>query len=311
MKQADDRRLLREYLLGTLPAEQQEEARKRLDADVAFQRLLEEEQATLARLDVLPEVQPPPDLKERTLERIRPARPSRWQRSLIEAGIAVGLVVVMAAILLPALGRARESAHRSSSQNNLKLMGLIFKMYANEQRSFFPPVTPVSGAWMCDLSTICPEYLTDASTLVDPGSTRITVADMQEIVKEQPLNWHAFTRAAAESYVYLGWVVRDDADVQAVVEAREKMSPEQLSQDIRLADRTLPRLKEGVEQLYCNDPANPTERTKITSEIVVMFERQDHNGTGRYVLYFDGHVAFVPRGTFPCTDAVDQALGLR
>jgi prepilin-type processing-associated H-X9-DG protein len=312
MNQADDRCLLREYLLGTLPAEQHETVRKRLDADGGFRQLLEGERAALARLDALPEVQPPPDLKERTLERIRPARPSRWQRPLIEAAVAVGLVIVIAAILLPALVPARESARRSSSANNLKQMGLVFEMYANEQRHLlFPPVTPVPDMWMCDLQTIYPEYLTDAAILVDPSSAHMTVDDMQQIMNKHPLDWNAFTRAAAESYVYLGWVAKDDADVKALAQAREKMSPAQLSQDIQLTGRILPRIENGIERLYSKDPSDPREMVRAQTEIVVMFERQDHNGRGKNVLYLDGHVAFVRKGTFPCTDAVDQALGLR
>ena len=39
---------------------------------------------------------------------------------------------ILAAILLPALARAREAARRASCQNNLKQFGLVFKMYANE-----------------------------------------------------------------------------------------------------------------------------------------------------------------------------------
>ena len=37
-----------------------------------------------------------------------------------------------------ALARAREAARRSSCQNNLKQMGIVFKMYAGENRDTFP-----------------------------------------------------------------------------------------------------------------------------------------------------------------------------
>ena len=42
------------------------------------------------------------------------------------------IIGILAAILLPALARARESARRSSCQNNLKQMGIVCKMYSNE-----------------------------------------------------------------------------------------------------------------------------------------------------------------------------------
>jgi len=52
------------------------------------------------------------------------------------------VIVILAAILLPALARARESARRASCQSNLKQPGLTFKMYAGECRGAYPPMFP-------------------------------------------------------------------------------------------------------------------------------------------------------------------------
>jgi len=150
------------------------------------------------------------------MKRSKLARESR-AFTLIELLVVIAIIAILAAMLLPALAKAKAAAVRASCTSNLKQWGMAINMYAGDYQNAFPDNSQGADfAWMApSMNTIFfPQYLYRNR----PGTTTSARA-FTDVIYCPTDQWHRLVELAGATtligYQYLpgrvpGWNYNSD-----------------------------------------------------------------------------------------------------
>ena len=278
-----DEQLLIDFVLGPGQGPAAEEVRARLAGDAEFAALHANISNTLAALGTCPAPEPPEDLAERTMARIRAARRTEMlleaqpvgpsaRRPLFsyrDLAVLAAVVVLAFGIMIPSLRQAQTKAYRTVCADNLQAIYTGLSHYANGNGDLLPRAPKGAGPWLAGqnaepASNSAGLFLLVRKNYALPELFQCPAAGGRPFSVESRMNDFPDSRSIGYSYQHC------------------------ITRPIR---RSAPALVRVARQMAILADANPVFRDgRFERDRVHWTVSDNHGGQGQNVLYLDGNV---------------------
>lgn len=207
--------------------------------------------------------------------------------TLIELLVVIAIIAVLAAMLLPALSKAKTQAVKIKCASNIRQLGLALTMYANDHNNNLPVNGPGGiGGWPWDLSR---NVVTEMEKL---GFTRNILYCPSTPEQNADDNWEFTTAFTVVTYV----LTLNDTPRLVATNRNSKLEVRPL--DLGRAGTYTPKITErelAVDAIISNgNNRNTAQFTGIYGGSPIP-HRANHIGannqpTGGNIVFMDGHV---------------------
>jgi prepilin-type N-terminal cleavage/methylation domain-containing protein len=130
--------------------------------------------------------------------------------TLIELLVVIAVIVILAALLLPSLGRAKEKARKISCTSNLRQVNLAVRLYAEDCSDSLPQL-PEPSPYPNGVGSYYKQLVKGYLGLTGPASPkeRIFICPSDQVV-------HTQLRQAYLSYIFNGYEVNDPGSLPRI-----------------------------------------------------------------------------------------------